>query len=711
MKIKTLFLCLFLLLPVPAKAMNLTVEEFNELASYYQPQEQKLGAITYRFWNMVNGTTLQPNSADWLIAFNNNVTINGDLEVTGTLTATLAANSAAGTPFVVHNAGTGSTTIDVIASTYLTTFTTNGNATSSPALVMTTGNRIGVSTTTPWAYLSVEGQGTNPAFAVSDTSNNTDFIVDASGNVGIGTSNPSTILDIVGTSTATFTVTAGESASAILILNADQNDDNADSWRIWSVQSDNTLKMDSYSTGAWVNQMTLDGSGNVGIGNTAPGNELEVSISDDNPIIEISAWATSNVQRGQLNFQKSSSATINTLAETAVDEDLGLIRALGVHTGSASANAAQILFEQDAAADADAVPGRISFLTSDATSLKESFRVDDSQNLLIADTNGLVVGAQAQQSIGTVTSEVQVLGTTGDDASISFGRWSADTSEPSIRFYKSRNGTIGSNTAVTTGDNLGLLVAYGDDGTDDDTVSSGIRFDTEGTIGTGQIPGVISFSTADSAGSLTEAMRIDSSQNIMVGDTNGLVIGAQAQQSAGEVTGELQILGTASADTTITVGKWSADGGAGNLRFYKSRDGTIGGNTAVTAGDDLGQISGYGDDGTDDDTKSSSIIFDTEGTIGTGQIPGVIAFGTANSAGTITEAMRINSSQNVGVGTSTPEVKFVVSEGASATTTIQHGTLGASVGTCYNIFAVDGTALRKYYLADTTEVIEAGTCQ
>jgi len=38
----------------------------------------------------------------------------------------------------------------------------------------------------------------------------------------------------------------------------------------------------------------------------------------------------------------------------------------------------QVLFEGDAVPDADAVPGRISFWTSDATALAESFRVDDS---------------------------------------------------------------------------------------------------------------------------------------------------------------------------------------------------------------------------------------------------------------------------------------------------------------------------------------------
>lgn len=47
-------------------------------------------------------------------------------------------------------------------------------------------NHVGVATNTPFAQLSVEGQGTAPAFAVSDTSNNTDLIVDSGGDVGVG---------------------------------------------------------------------------------------------------------------------------------------------------------------------------------------------------------------------------------------------------------------------------------------------------------------------------------------------------------------------------------------------------------------------------------------------------------------------------------------------------------------------------------------------
>jgi len=66
---------------------------------------------------------------------------------------------------------------------------------------------------------------------------------------------------------------------------------------------------------------------------------------------------------------------------------------------------------------------------------------------------------------------------------------------------------------------------------------------------------------------------------------------------------------------------------------------------------------------------------------------------------------------NIGLNTTTPPELLTVSAGASATTTAQFGTLGATFGTCMNIFAEDGTALRMYFSADTSINVEAGSCQ
>ena len=56
------------------------------------------------------------------------------------------------------------------------------NATSTNSIAMTSNDGLfSIATSSPWGQMSIEGQGSVPAFVVSDTANNTDLMVDASG--------------------------------------------------------------------------------------------------------------------------------------------------------------------------------------------------------------------------------------------------------------------------------------------------------------------------------------------------------------------------------------------------------------------------------------------------------------------------------------------------------------------------------------------------
>jgi len=63
-------------------------------------------------------------------------------------------------------------------------------------IILEDGN-VGISSTTPFALLSVEQTGSGLAFAVNDVANDaTPFVIDASGNVGINTAAPGFVFDV-----------------------------------------------------------------------------------------------------------------------------------------------------------------------------------------------------------------------------------------------------------------------------------------------------------------------------------------------------------------------------------------------------------------------------------------------------------------------------------------------------------------------------------
>ena len=76
--------------------------------------------------------------------------------------------------------------------------------------------------------------------------------------------------------TGDLAVTGGEGGDAQLRLTADEGDDGADYWRLESKASDNKFNLATYASGAWVDKVSVDTSGNVGIGTTSPDLPLHV---------------------------------------------------------------------------------------------------------------------------------------------------------------------------------------------------------------------------------------------------------------------------------------------------------------------------------------------------------------------------------------------------------------------------------------------------
>ena len=143
-----------------------------------------------------------------------------------------------------------------------------------------------------------------------------------------------------------------------------------------------------------------------------------------------------------------------------------------------------------------------------------------------------------------------------------------------------------------------------------------------------------------------ERIKIDST-GLHVLDGNGLVVGHTSQVTT-SMTAEAQVLGTATADSSLTLGLWNTTNSQlPRMQFLKSGSGTIGSNTIVADGESLGMIEWYADDGTDYASRSAYIIGEIDGGTGTNDVPGRLIFGTtADGANNPTEALRIDSSQN-----------------------------------------------------------------
>jgi len=135
------------------------------------------------------------------------------------------------------------------------------------------------------------------------------------------------------------------------------------------------------------------------------------------------------------------------------------------------------------------------------------FKVTNVANATVA-TDVVTLG-QAQGGI-----PVQGAGATGP--TVSCENYNNGSGGPRFHFVKSRGGTIGSNTIVQNGDDIGSIYWYGAAGGSAYNVCAQITANIDGTPGpTNDMPGRLSFlTTADGSGGITERMRIDSGNNV-----------------------------------------------------------------------------------------------------------------------------------------------------------------------------------------------------
>ena len=266
------------------------------------------------------------------------------------------------------------------------------------------------------------------------------------------------------------------------------------------------------------------------------------------------------------------------------------------------------------------------------TNSSERARIDSSGRLLVGTTS-------ARTNIYTSSySQLLVEGTDFQSSAIS--AIANSTSNGSyLVLGRSRGTTVGSNTILQSGDQIGIIDFVGNDGT---AFRQGARIETQvdGTPGSADMPGRLMFSTtADGSSNPTERMRIDSSGR--------LLIGTSSTRSIGGITPQIQLEGTSYNASSISLTGNSNDVNGGFLQFIKSRGTSIGSTTVVQNGDYLGAVEFYGTDGTTP-RAGAFISAYVDGTPGTNDMPGRLVFSTtADGASSPTEVFRINSASEL----------------------------------------------------------------
>jgi len=151
----------------------------------------------------------------------------------------------------------------------------------------------------------------------------------------------------------------------------------------------------------------------------------------------------------------------------------------------------------------------------------QAFAISGSEQMRLTST-GLGIGTNSPTAKLHVwqTGAATSLNIDGIENPIFAARYAANADGATIFLAKSRNATVGSQTIVQNGDELGVLKARGSNGTGFQDAAS-ISFFVDGAPGaSNDMPGRIVFGTsADGTASITERARIDASGNFFVGRT------------------------------------------------------------------------------------------------------------------------------------------------------------------------------------------------
>jgi hypothetical protein len=465
------------------------------------------------------------------------------------------------------------------------------------------------------------------------------FVEGSSGNVGIGTSSPARDLHINGTATNAKAFTR-YTHDGLASTGLDVGYSSGGYASIYNAENTSML----FSTNA-TERMRIDSSGNVGIGVTPSAwrsAEKVIQLSDG------AFYTGSNyVAVGQNYYIPAAGGA--TYIESDYASDYYQID--GTHVWRTAASGINRIYSYDrgtsAYKDFKLSASQIIFGYG-SSGTNEAMRIDSSGNVIATSGSLNLVGTNTQMFASANGQDIQ------------------------FKFAGVKKAQINNGGLISAGD--GSEAVPGFRFTDDP--NTGMFRATTDTL---------AFSTAAS-----EAMRIDSSQRVLIGLTTSEAVASTTAADLQVVTGGIGV------SIVSTAG---ASGPAGILALGHKR----GAGGVVLDDDGLGDIRFAGHDGTDLESQAAIIRASVDGTPGSNDMPGRLEFyTTADGAAASTERMRINSAGDVKIGSAgTPQTKLQVQSGS-----IENGTIlmGANYnGTGMNQNSEKSGALHHpVYVSDTS---------
>ena len=358
------------------------------------------------------------------------------------------------------------------------------------------------------------------------------FFVDAGENhIGIGTASPDQKLVVSDTSSVSLIRVIANNAQEAGIDFGDTDDN--DIGRIRYSNSDNLMKF-------FVNaaeRMRIDSSGNVGIGTTTADNRLHIE-SSSNTYLQIEKTGTSSK----------------------------------VYVGNASGGAI-----------VESTGGTVSLKPNSAAN---KFTLDTSGRMLLGIST-------ARENLGNNTSgvaqQIQLEGTSAITSSMSLIRNSNDGADGGIILGKTRGTSVGSNTVVQAGDDLGALNFVGADGTSLQ-FGAAITASVESGVGNDDMPACLKFFTNGGSTSMSERMRIDSSGNLLKNTTSTIATGSNSDTGI-QLGANNQATFMATGGPAVLIARNGSTGEA--VRFGNQGNGDVGSIDVTTSSTSYNTSSDY----------------------------------------------------------------------------------------------------------------------